>query len=71
MLFDFQCPNGHLFERNVPSSTRTVQCGQCTSEAERLISVPTLKIPFDGSYPGSALKWAKYHEKMAKVSTEN
>lgn len=71
MLFDFKCPTGHVFERNVASSIRQVECPECTQTAQRLISTPLLKIPGTGDYPGAAMKWAKQHEKGAKVSPED
>jgi len=66
MLFDFKCSNGHTFEKNVPSDTRELPCSECGEAAQRLISVPTLKIPFNGDYPGAAYKWARLHEKGSK-----
>lgn len=66
MLFDFKCPTGHVFEANVSSDIRSKECPHCSETASRTISVPNFTIPFDGSYPGAALKWAKYHEKGSK-----
>jgi len=71
MLFDFQCPNSHTFEANVPSSVRQAQCPDCSQIAERLISAPLFKLPITGDYPGAALKWAKQHEKAAKRKTDD
>jgi hypothetical protein len=66
MLFDFKCPNGHVFERNVPSDVRFQDCPGCSESAGRLISAPTLKIPFNKDYPGASYKWARKHEKGSK-----
>lgn len=65
MLFDFQCQNGHVFERNVASQVRELDCPDCSAAAIRIISAPALKIPFTGDYPGAAYKWARYHEKRS------
>jgi hypothetical protein len=66
MLFDFKCPLGHVFERNVQSSVKELACPECEAPANRIISAPSLKIPFNGDYPGAAYKWARYHEKQSK-----
>jgi hypothetical protein len=66
MLFDFKCPLGHVFERNVASSVKEAECPTCSAVSVRIISAPTLKIPFTGDYPGAAFKWARHHEKESK-----
>ena len=66
MLFDFKCPSGHVFERNVSSSVREATYPDCNSTSIRVISAPSLKIPFNADYPGASYKWARYHEKGSK-----
>lgn len=66
MLFDFKCPSGHVFERNVNSSVKEQECPDCSVTANRIISAVALKIPMTGDYPGAAFKWARHHEKASK-----
>lgn len=66
MLFDFKCPSGHVFERNVASSVKEAECPSCSANSTRIISAPALRIPFDNDYPGAAYKWARKHEKGSR-----
>lgn len=72
MIFDFRCPDGHTKERNVPSDTRTVTCDTCGKDAQRIISGGFVKLPgWDPGYPGAYDKWARDHEKRAKVKARD
>ena len=71
MLFDFRCLNGHKTEHWVKSDVRTVRC-KCGADASRLSTGGHARLdPLSGDFPGATLKWAKHHEKMAKVVPES
>lgn len=67
MIFDFKCLNGHVNEKNVSSNIRTAPCPECGTDAVRIISGTSVKLPgWDPGYPGAYDKWARDHEKLAK-----
>lgn len=63
ILFDFECPQGHTFERLVPLGQLEAECPVCDKQAKRLVSIPTIKLEgYSGSFPTAADRWAKVHE---------
>ncbi len=69
ILFDFKCPQGHIEEHLVQSSTTTYRCS-CGEQANRMISpVRAVLDPVSGHFPTATDKWAKAHERAAKVNS--
>ena len=63
-IFDFKCPNDHVFEAFVDSECRETECKECSEVARRIISpVKTVLDPLSGSFPGATMKWAKDRQK--------
>ena len=68
-LFDFKCPEGHITEELVEQET-TIRC-KCGLDAQRILSPIRCRLEgVSGDFPGAAIKWAKQHEKGARVSSE-
>lgn len=68
-IFDFQCPNGHIFEQFIDSQLKQVPCTQCSEIADRMISpVRSVLDPISGSFPGATMKWAR--ERAVKLEKE-
>ena len=68
-IFDFQCPNGHIFEAFIDSELKQLPCTQCTDIADRLISpVRSVLDPISGTFPGATMKWAR--DRAVKLDKE-
>ena len=69
-MYDFTCDEcGHTHERLVSSDTYTDRCPQCGYDAKRIISPVRCKLDgTDPSFPGAYDKWARDHEKAAKIA---
>ena len=67
-IFEFQCPDGHLFERFVDDSKTTSKCETCNQEANRIISAVRLgmRMGVDSDLTTMSDKWAKMHVDEAK-----
>ena len=60
ILFDFQCPDGHVHEHLVDRDTRAIECTTCGKIANRIISpVRAYLEPFSGAFPTAADQWEK------------
>lgn len=58
-LFDFKCPDGHVFEDLVAQGTTTTRC-DCGLEAKRIISPVRSQLdPISGDFPDATKRWAK------------
>lgn len=70
VLFDFQCSNGHIMERLVKPTARTVKCRLCGQTATRMLAAPRANLEgISGSFPTAADKWEKRRiSHMAKES---
>lgn len=61
-VYDFRCPDGHLFEKFVEAETAICRC-DCGLQATRVPSAT--KCVLDGSsgdFPGRHMKWVREHE---------
>lgn len=68
-IYDFQCPNGHIFESFVDPQLMHLPCTQCTDVADRLISpVRSILDPISGTFPGATMKWAR--DRAVKLEQE-
>lgn len=68
-IYDFQCPNGHIFESFVDPQLMHLPCTQCTDVADRLISpVRSILDPISGTFPGATMKWAR--DRAVKLKQE-
>ena len=72
-MFDFLCDNGHVSERLVDDSIRTLKCSECDKEAVRVISSPQVKLEgFSGAFPDAYDRWAKVRaEKLQQEQKRN
>lgn len=62
-LYDFRCPDGHVFEELVKSDVHEVRC-KCGQDAVRIIS--PINFHLDGSdtaWPTAHDRWVKEHER--------
>jgi hypothetical protein len=65
-IFDFRCPDGHLFEKMVEGQVTTCRCS-CGKEATRQLSAPAFHLEgHSGDFPGRHMKWVKEHEKAGR-----
>ena len=72
LIFDFKCPSGHTTESLVDTGVFEAPCKTCTETAARQISAPKAMLDgTSGHFPGAADKWARQHEKGAKVARDN
>lgn len=67
-FYEFQCPHGHVSEAFTESENRTIQCKECDETAERIISMPRVKLEgITGDFPGAYHAWErKRNEKIAQ-----
>ena len=72
-MFDFLCDNGHVSERLVDDSIRTLECSECDKETVRVISSPQVKLEgFSGAFPDAYDRWAKVRaEKLQQEQKRN
>ena len=71
-LFDFQCANGHVHEELVPAEWRSVPCDQCDQPANRLVSMPQIKLDgVSGDFPTATDKWEKRRESHMRQERRN
>ena len=65
-IFDFRCPNGHLFEAVVRDDSRNHDC-ECGEIAHRIISgghtTMVSQNGWDASFPTAHDKWVREHER--------
>lgn len=65
-IYDFRCPNDHVFEVVVDDDTRTATC-MCGEDARRIISgTRALLISGNGhdtAFPTAHEKWVREHER--------
>jgi len=67
ILFDFQCPDGHIFEALVNRDIDSTECKECGKSAKKLISpVRTYLDPCSGHFPGATAKWMRQREQKIK-----
>lgn len=67
VLNDFQCPDGHVTEFFVESTTTTLRCG-CGKEATKMLKAPMFKEKTTGRHvTGKALdRWERKRERGIK-----
>ena len=68
-MYDFKCVlHNHLFEAFIESEVRTTMCNQCESEAERIVSMPMIRLEgVSGDFPGAAMQWERKHAQQLAV----
>jgi Zn finger protein HypA/HybF involved in hydrogenase expression len=65
-VYDFLCPNDHIFELFVSEDSEVANCPECDLNAKRIISGGNFKLDaMSGDYPTATAKWAKHHERAA------
>jgi hypothetical protein len=68
-IFDFRCPNGHVFEKMVEKGVTTCRCG-CGEDATKQLSAPAFHLDgHSGDFPGTHMKWVREHEKAGRKSS--
>jgi putative FmdB family regulatory protein len=59
--YDWECPNGHVFEEWVPSANfKEIECPTCKAQAKRLISAPPTNFRCADSKPNKSKGPARY-----------
>lgn len=72
ILHEFRCQSCDTIEEHlVTRDTRQARCNSCGEVSARIISggKPVLDA-ISGDFPGSTLKWARHHERMAKAGAD-
>jgi len=65
-VFDFKCPNGHVFEDFVEAGTTASRCS-CGAEATKILSATKCYLDgASGDFPGRHMKWVREHEKAGR-----
>jgi len=65
-IFDFKCPDGHVFEKMVEGNVEAHTC-VCGKNATKQLSAPALILNgSSGDFPGRHLRWVKEHEKAGR-----
>ena len=68
-VYDFCCPNGHVFEKFVSGNVTASKCG-CGETAEKKLSAPSFILDgSSGDFPGRHLKWVREHEEAGRRKT--
>lgn len=67
VMFDFQCPEGHVTELFIDSNTKEADCATCGQLANKMITPVRSKIdPISGDNVGATMKWMKMREQKLK-----
>ena len=70
-VYDFCCPEGHIFEKFVKSSEATSRCS-CGATATKMLSAPLFVLDgSSGDFPGRHLKWLKEHEEAGRKKPQS
>jgi len=68
-IYDFKCSNDHTHEQFVSTAIEEADCPECGEKAKRIISGGNFTLDaLSGDYPGATMKWAREHEKAAKIN---
>lgn len=71
-MFDFQCPNGHVFEGLVAPSLRIHPCPKCGKQGDRLIATPRVRLDgISGDFPTASDAWEKRRESHMRKEQRN
>lgn len=66
-MFEFSCSEGHITEQLVDPEVRTSVCRECSEEAHRMVSAPTVRLEgISGSFPGAYARWEKVRAEKLK-----
>jgi len=65
-MFDFECPEKHIFEALVEDPTELVSCPKCASPLGKRILSPIKSLLDPLSFPTAESKWIKEHEKAGE-----
>jgi len=65
-IFDYRCPDGHVFEKMVRDNAKLCRC-ECGKDATRMVSAPSFHLDgASGDFPGTHMKWVREHEKAGR-----
>ena len=65
-VYDFHCPNGHIFEKFVSSNVTASRCG-CGENAKKMLSAPSFILDgSSGDFPSRHTKWIREHEQAGR-----
>lgn len=68
-IFDFRCPDGHVFEKIVGGETKVCRC-DCGLEATKQLSAPSFHLEgATGGFPTAHQRWVREHEKAGQKSS--
>lgn len=69
ILFDFECPEGHVFEELIIPDNTTCECPRCGATAKRMISGTHLdpRMGLTNDFPTMARRWDKRTRQRAKI----
>jgi hypothetical protein len=72
-LFEFKCKDSHVTERFVDETVKVVECGECGTDAQKILSACGVYLePFSGDHPSSYDRWNRVRaEKLALERKQN
>ena len=71
VLNDFECPEGHRFERFIDSESKETRC-DCGLMATKVLSAPRVYLdPISGDFPGATMKWARQRQEQIKAERKS
>lgn len=72
-LFEFRCENSHITERFVDETVKSVECSECNTPAEKILSACGIYLePFSGLHPSAYDRWDRVRaEKLAQEKKRN
>lgn len=68
-IYDFRCPEGHVFEKYIDTDIQNVPCEICKQESTRVISCRGILLdPTSGDFPSTTMRWAR--DRQVKIKAE-
>tara|TARA_R100001530_G_scaffold122582_1_gene90248 strand:- start:657 stop:890 length:234 start_codon:yes stop_codon:yes gene_type:complete len=68
-IYDFRCPEGHVFEKYIDDDIKNVPCEICKQESTRVVSCRGILLdPISGDFPSTTMKWAR--DRQVKIKAE-
>jgi hypothetical protein len=59
-IYEFRCKQSHITDKYVEEGTQTVTCDICGLEANRIMSMPMMKLEgCTGDYPTASDAWVR------------
>ena len=67
-IFDFKCPDGHVFEKFVDVEEKKLPCEFCNKVSTRIVSFagPVLD-PISGDFPSATRRWSLNRQQKIKA----